>query len=193
MALSQSHPRRSFSITDCCTQVLAEDSPGREETISAHTAKYPNVCWTHFLVITNCYLWMVQEASPLRDTATTNFGKAYAPTNREFIPMGHVGLVLHPEEDASFGLPPSGVFWIHYLYISWAIQKSGIGRSAMMELERIAAQPPLNGELMVLDTITEEFQFSDFVIDRLYTSKGNPPPAVSSSSFGLVSEHGNRR
>jgi hypothetical protein len=81
--------------------------------------------------------------------------------------------------DALLGLPPTGNFWVQILYISWAIQRSGLGRAAMIELERLAAGSPLKGELMVLDCIPEEFQMSDFAFESLYAPSGNPKPSVS--------------
>lgn len=39
-----------------------------------------------------------------------------------------------------------------------AIQAGGFGRSAMHQLERLAALPPLNATVMALDTTTKKFQ-----------------------------------
>lgn len=115
-----------------------------------------------------------------------SLGKPCTPTSKEFIPVGHVALVRHPEEDAQLGLPPTGVFWINNLYISWALQRSGLGGAAMKELERMVAQPPLDGEYMVLDAIPEEFQFSPEVLERQYLSRGLTPPVVSALGLFLL-------
>ncbi|KAK0764235.1 hypothetical protein N5P37_003632 [Trichoderma harzianum] len=98
-----------------------------------------------------------KEKEAIVDTAETLGKSSRTPTLISFIPIGHIALELYPERQEQYSLPDSTV-WIKSLYISWAIQAGGFGRSAMHQLERLAALPPLNATVMALDTTTKKFQ-----------------------------------
>jgi hypothetical protein len=101
------------------------------------------------------------------------------PTHKEFVPIGHVALDIHSaEEDAKLGLPSEGVIWIHQLYVSYALQSGGFGAAAMDQIEAVAAQPPLKGKMVVLDTISAETQMSSATVRSMFTDNGNPVPMV---------------
>lgn len=148
-----------------------------------------------------CSRYREQERSPLIDTAPDIRRMPRTPTLREFHPIGHVALDSKPHEDERLGLlsPASlngngakGIFWIGVLYISWELQRLGLGGAAMREVEALAAQKPLNGHTTVLDAVPAEFQLREDVVQRIYLSQGNPVPTVSCASpcqviNGLVS------
>ncbi|KAK5628528.1 hypothetical protein RRF57_004243 [Xylaria bambusicola] len=118
--------------------VLAEDVPNRNTLLAQHIATQP------------------KEAEPLRDTAKEIRLAKREPTGRAFLPVGHVALDVHdPEEDARLGLP-SGTVWVHQLFISSALQGGGYGVATMARVESIAAQEPMNGKWMALDTLAKE-------------------------------------
>lgn len=53
---------------------------------------------------------LMQEATPLRDTATTVRGVRRKPTDGQIFPIGHIALAIHePESDAKLGLTSEGV------------------------------------------------------------------------------------
>ncbi|KAI8956259.1 hypothetical protein F4801DRAFT_7859 [Xylaria longipes] len=120
--------------------VLAEDVPDRNALLERHIASHP------------------KEKEHLRDTASKIRLAARQPTGRDFMPVGHVALDVHDaQEDAKLGLPPSTV-WVHQLYISSALQGGGYGAATMAKVEIIAAQEPMNGVWMALDTLAKEGQ-----------------------------------
>ncbi|KAI0815814.1 hypothetical protein GGR55DRAFT_686553 [Xylaria sp. FL0064] len=120
--------------------VLAEHVPNRNTLLAQHVAAHPN------------------EAEPLRDTAAEVRLKRRQPTGRDFTPIGHVALEVHDaEEDAKLGLPPATV-WVHQLFISSALQGGGYGVATMAQVESVAAQEPMNGKWMALDTLAKEVQ-----------------------------------
>ncbi|KAJ4249868.1 hypothetical protein NW762_012211 [Fusarium torreyae] len=47
------------------------------------------------------------------------------------------------------------------LYISWALQSAGLGRSAMIAAERLATLPPFNRNMIALDCVQKHFQLAD--------------------------------
>lgn len=59
------------------------------------------------------------------------------------------------KDDAELGLPPDTV-WVHQLYISSALQGGGYGLATMAKAEAIAAQEPMRGKWMALDTLAKE-------------------------------------
>ncbi|RTE77799.1 hypothetical protein BHE90_007707 [Fusarium euwallaceae] len=134
--------------------ILADDLEGREELLTTHTSRYPD------------------EAEELSDTAKTVFNSPREPTNRRFVPIGHIALELLPQQNERFGLPSSTI-WIMSLYISWALQGAGLGRSAMVETERLARLPPFNSDVIGLDTVQKHFQLGDNNFRKTYyDSKG---------------------
>ncbi len=56
------------------------------------------------------------------------------PTDRVFVPVGHLALQKMPDWDKKFGFPDVGVIWIMSLYVSWTLQNGGMGRSAVRQL-----------------------------------------------------------
>jgi hypothetical protein len=114
----------------------------------------------------------------LVDTADQIMLAPRTPSRREFIPIGHLALEKKSDWDEKLGLPNSGVLWVTSLYVSWAIQAGGLGRSGMRQLERMAREEPLNAKLLVLSTIPGSFQKTEALIKILYTDRGIPVPHV---------------
>lgn len=115
-----------------------------------------------------------QEAPPLRDTAKAVCLTPREPTLKEFVPIGHVALGTHvPEEDDKLNLPSEGVFWVHYLYVSYSLHGHGFGSATMDQIESVAVQEPLNARIMVLSTIEKE------TVRDVMKDQGFRPPAVS--------------
>jgi len=84
-----------------------------------------------------------------------------------------------PDEDEKIGLPRSGVTWLHQLYISYALQKGGLGVAAMSKAEHLAKLDPFNASIMALDTLAKEMQMDDSVQKIVYDDRGVPRPLVS--------------
>ncbi|KAI0525743.1 hypothetical protein F5B22DRAFT_251070 [Xylaria bambusicola] len=144
--------------------VLAEDVPNRNELLAQHIATQP------------------KEAEPLRDTAQEVRLAKREPTGRDFLPVGHVALDVHdPEEDAKLGLP-AGTVWVHQLFISNALQGGGYGAATMAKVESIAAQEPMNGKWMALDTLAKEVpaEMGSMTID---VGMGNIVPVTSKEEW----------
>jgi hypothetical protein len=122
----------------------------------------------------------MQESGPLQDTYAQNQDNPRRPTGESFIPIGHVAIEAHkPEDNARLGLSPTGVVWLHQLYISYALQKGGFGAAATSKIEDVASREPLRANLMVLDSISKETQFKPTVQKALYRDRDVPVPAVS--------------
>lgn len=101
------------------------------------------------------------------------------PTGRDFIPIGHVALDIHDaEEDAKLGLPP-GTVWVHQLYISSTLRGGGYGVATMTKVEAIAAQEPMEGKWMALDTLTKEVQKEVGDVSSIDVGMGSIIPVVS--------------
>lgn len=49
----------------------------------------------------------------------------------------------------------------------------------MHHAETIAAQPPLNGKWIVLDTMSREQQLSSVFVSKVYLANGKPAPSVA--------------
>ncbi|KAJ2902293.1 hypothetical protein MKZ38_000759 [Zalerion maritima] len=121
---------------------------------------------------------LYQEDSPIHDSATTFWlqPRSPPPSKQPFTPIGHIALDKRPSEFASLGLSRDGPIWIAGLYISWALQQYGIGKSAMLQAEKLAKSSPLDASLLVLDTMASEQQMSEEFIRRVYLDQGNPAP-----------------
>lgn len=120
------------------------------------------------------------------DTAKQIRLAARAPSEKRFVPIGHIALDLHPpEEDEKLGLPRSGVAWIHQLYISFALQGKGFGVAAMAKAEQLATLEPFNASTIVLDTVAKELHLYDAVQRYRYDDRGLLRPFVSSPSYVL--------
>ncbi|ORY62967.1 uncharacterized protein BCR38DRAFT_345318 [Pseudomassariella vexata] len=126
----------------------------------------------------------VDESSPLRDTAPEIRLVQRKPSNKRFIPIGHVALDVHsPEEDAKFGLPPREVVWVHSLYISYQLHNGGFGAATMDSLEALAAKEPINAKYIVLDTLSKDAKIPDDVLKALYADRGLPERKVSNEDW----------
>ncbi|KAI0132248.1 hypothetical protein BJ170DRAFT_238180 [Xylariales sp. AK1849] len=125
-----------------------------------------------------------KESFSLRDSACEVRLVPREPTQKEFIPIGHVALDIHPaEDDAKLKLPSEGIVWIHQLYVSYALQGGGFGAGAMDQVETVAAQEPMKARMMVLDTIAEDIQLSPLGRKGLYEDRGIPVPVVSTEEW----------
>ncbi|KAM0245958.1 hypothetical protein ACHAQJ_010407 [Trichoderma viride] len=118
---------------------LSDDLAGKDDILAKHVARYP------------------KEKEALIDTAAILANTPRTPTSVSFIPIGHIALDKYPDLNTQYSLPQS-TLWIKSLYISWAIQAGGFGRSAMYQIEHVASLPPLNATTMALDTITNDYQ-----------------------------------
>lgn len=95
------------------------------------------------------------DREKLLDTATSIYAAKREPTQAEFIPIGHIGLDSKNKkaEELDLEIPSEGAFWIKSFFVLHDFQGKGIGRVAMDEIERIAAQDPLNARILMLDTV----------------------------------------
>ncbi|KAI0484739.1 hypothetical protein GGR56DRAFT_669263 [Xylariaceae sp. FL0804] len=94
---------------------LSDAVPGQDQLIEKHVKAFP------------------KETSPLRDTASEVRLVPRIPTNKEFMPIGHVALDIHgAEEDAELGLPSPGT------------------------AEALAAKEPMKATTMALDTMAKD-------------------------------------
>ncbi|KAH8429774.1 GNAT family N-acetyltransferase [Aspergillus melleus] len=110
---------------------------------------------------------VAKECEQLMDTAVSINAVARQLTKAEFIPVGHVSLDSKNEkaEKLDLEIPPENVFWIKSLFIPPSLQGKGIGRAAMDEIERIAAQEPLCAKTLMLDTVERGYQVrEDFAL-----------------------------
>ncbi|KAF3767624.1 hypothetical protein M406DRAFT_233774, partial [Cryphonectria parasitica EP155] len=127
------------------------------------------------------------ESQPIHDTAPTHWHLPRTPTNHPFHPIGHIALDLRPDQDRQLGLSSSSssstdgdtIVWVAGLYVSHTLQAGGFGREVMHLAETIAAQPPLNGRWVVLDTMSREQQLSSTFVKRIYLAQGKPAPTVA--------------
>ncbi|KAG6010093.1 hypothetical protein E4U21_000126 [Claviceps maximensis] len=99
------------------------------------------------------------------------------PSRVEFVPVGHIGMEAFPDRNEALGLPLS-TYWVKSLYVSWALQSSGLGRSAMAQLERVASSAPFHCAVMALDTIRGHVQSSEEYLRGLYDDRGLSRPEV---------------
>ncbi|GJN76792.1 hypothetical protein PLIIFM63780_000279 [Purpureocillium lilacinum] len=144
---------------------LADDFPSRDELMAQHIKQWPKTRQRK------------KESEGLVDTAVVIGQASREPTRKPFHPVGHIAIESFPERDTQFGLPET-TFWVKSLYISWALQSSGLGRGAMAALERVVAGPPFGAECVALDTVTGEFQLREEQLAGFYDARGVPRPAV---------------
>ncbi|UNI13528.1 hypothetical protein JDV02_000266 [Purpureocillium takamizusanense] len=123
----------------------------------------------------------VKESESLVDTAVVIGRAMREPTREPFHPVGHIAVEWFPERDAQLGLPETTA-WVKSLYISWALQATGLGRAAMAALERVVEGPPFGAECVALDTLTSEFQLREEQLACFYDARGVPRPAVVRSN-----------
>lgn len=106
----------------------------------------------------------------LQDTAAYINGVARDASKRGFIPVGHIALDEenpHPK-DIELDLPSEGVFWIKTLYVTHALQRKGIGRAALDEIETMAVKEPLLAKILMLDTVHQDDQRKKELAELLY-------------------------
>ncbi|KAL9113940.1 MAG: hypothetical protein Q9227_002074 [Pyrenula ochraceoflavens] len=121
-----------------------------------------------------------QESSALTDTANRVRLTPREPSGKQFTPIGHIALDIHPaNENEKLGLPRSGVVWVHHLYISYTLQRRGLGVAAMSKAEQIATLEPLNASIMALDTLIKEIHMDDAFQKISYDDRGLSRPVVS--------------
>ncbi|TGJ82331.1 hypothetical protein E0Z10_g6427 [Xylaria hypoxylon] len=170
--------------------VLAKDVPNRNTLLAQHVAAHPKVHKTP-QVSWSIFAQVLQETEPLRDTAAEIRLAPRQPTGKNFMPVGHVALDVHDaKEDVKLGLPP-GTVWVHQLYISSALQGGGYGVATMAKVESIAAQEPMNGKWMALDTLAKEVHKEVGDVASIDVGRGNIIPVVTegdSESRGRAAE-----
>ena len=121
----------------------------------------------------------------MTDTAALPWQTPRQAPQTPFVPAGHIALDLRPAENPPLGFPSVGPVWIAGLYVSWALQSAGLGRAAMAAAEALAGRPPLNGRLVLLDTMPADEQMQPAFVDKVYVQQGNPVPAVSTTSLDV--------
>ncbi|UNI13527.1 hypothetical protein JDV02_000266 [Purpureocillium takamizusanense] len=142
---------------------VADDFPGQDKLLAQHIKQWP------------------KESESLVDTAVVIGRAMREPTREPFHPVGHIAVEWFPERDAQLGLPETTA-WVKSLYISWALQATGLGRAAMAALERVVEGPPFGAECVALDTLTSEFQLREEQLACFYDARGVPRPAVVRSN-----------
>lgn len=115
------------------------------------------------------------EKDPIIDTATNHGSLPRKATHKHFTPIGHTALEICPSYDARFSFP-EGTMWLKSLYVSWALQAAGLGRSAMRLTENIARLLPHNAKLLALDTMQGAYQSSEKHLRHLYEDRGLERP-----------------
>ncbi|KAG8629197.1 hypothetical protein KVT40_003062 [Elsinoe batatas] len=133
---------------------------GKEEALCKHTGRYP------------------AERDPIFDTAKTIALMERTPSGKSFIPVGHVLLDRAAPPMAECIDSPKMTIWLKSLYISWALQGSGLGRQAVFAIEEIASRKPFNAASTALDTITKEFQREEWYLREYYDDLGNERPRI---------------
>ncbi|GAM83044.1 hypothetical protein ANO11243_010300 [Dothideomycetidae sp. 11243] len=141
--------------------VVADDRADKDELVERHCTKF------------------LEERGFITDTATVVYNTPRQPSGRTFSPVGHIGLKrIAPNLAAKLDLPPS-TMRIVSLYVSWALQGSGIGAGAVLAAERIAVAAPYDAAATALETITKEFQMQDAYLKMIYDDKGLARPRQS--------------
>jgi len=125
--------------------VLADDDPQKVTKLQTHITAYP------------------YEAVPLSDSCRSLDGKPrdIPQPPRTFFPVGHISLDSQ-YDDPELADPNRGVYYVSTLYISNALQGSGLGRAAMDVVEVMATEPPFNGKALALGTLAREHAISEF-------------------------------
>ncbi|KAF2218673.1 hypothetical protein BDZ85DRAFT_78496 [Elsinoe ampelina] len=139
---------------------LSDEFVGKEEALRKHTERH------------------TAEREPILDTAKTIALVERTPTSKSFIPIGHVLLDRAPPPVADCVDSPETTIWLKSLYISWALQGSGLGRQAVFAIEEIASRKPFNAASTALDTITKEFQGEEWYLRAYYDDLGNGRPKI---------------
>ncbi|KAI3577525.1 hypothetical protein IWW34DRAFT_807720 [Fusarium oxysporum f. sp. albedinis] len=111
---------------------------------------------------TKCVYWI--ETEELLDSSKTLLGKPRVPTDAKFLPVGHVALDTHISDYAEkleLEFPKSDAYWVKSLYVSYRLQRLGVGGAAMKIAERVATEEPLNARHLLLDTVHQEDQANE--------------------------------
>jgi hypothetical protein len=96
------------------------------------------------------------ENLPLSETAASFGGKPRIPSPRTtFVPVGHISLNTIPDEPGSYK--------VSKFYISWPLQRNGLGSAAMDTLESMEIREPLCAKTLKLGT-TATIQPNDLEI-----------------------------
>lgn len=116
------------------------------------------------------------EKSAIADTAVCFGGKPRTPPTRPllFIPVGHLSIDSE-HADKSLVDPDHGLYCLTALYVSVALQGTGLGRAAMDAVESMAAGEPLHAKTLSLDTIAREHYKES---DRIWATRGQGFPQV---------------
>jgi hypothetical protein len=140
-------------------QVLSEDEPNREALLAKHISQYPS------------------EKEAISDVAQSLGGYPRTPPSPPltFIPVGHVSLDSQ-HLDPTLVDPSNGLYCISALYVSQALQGSGVGRAAFASVEVLAAGEPFFAKTLSLDTMHKNHYRPD---DPIWVARGSPPPEVS--------------
>ena len=157
-----SSPVSSRLSSRLTTQVLSANDPLQHEKLSRHTSQNP------------------MQANPISDTATLLHGATRTPSpSYSFHPVGHVSLdssnADSPNADPTLAEAPEHIYHITSLYISQALQGTGLGRAAMDAVEAQAVRYPLFAKVLTLDTLARELYFE--LSDR-YEAYGWEKPKV---------------
>ncbi|RKL22021.1 hypothetical protein BFJ72_g14797 [Fusarium proliferatum] len=110
----------------------------------------------------NYYAPKEQLSYTLEDTCRKLRGQTVVPSDRAFIPVGHVALdakLYTGLRKYNLYIPHDGsAVWIKSLWISDALRSCGVGRAAMDTIECFATLPPVSANVLLLDTLHEEDQ-----------------------------------
>ncbi|ROW14594.1 hypothetical protein VPNG_03282 [Cytospora leucostoma] len=148
-------------------KVLRDDLAGREELISQHLAENPKASTRN-------------PQSPCSVTRMKTRQPRPAAPSRTFVPIGHVALDLRGAENQRLGLTGGGIVWVAGLYVSYALQRHGLGREVMGRAERLASRDPsLGARWIVLDTMPRGQQLSPAFVEKVYLAQGRPAPALA--------------
>lgn len=73
--------------------------------------------------------------------------------------------------------------WVAGLYISWVLQRYGLGREVMRLIEDIASLEPLNAKWIVLDTMPRDQQMKPEFIQKVYLAQGHKAPTIPTQDW----------
>ncbi|KAJ5157665.1 Acyl-CoA N-acyltransferase [Penicillium canariense] len=149
-----------------------------------------------------CIYWIGNET--LRDTAESINGVPREPSQKEFLPVGHISLDSKNPGVEKVGLDSSspGLFWVKTFFVSGAFQSKGVGRAAMDEVESIAAKQPLLATTLMLDVIPgedqtrEEFALATcgsipkFTTEEWYLRRGYKPLKTVQNFYDVMDRNG---
>ncbi|KAG7149429.1 glutamate carboxypeptidase like protein [Verticillium longisporum] len=125
------------------------------------------------------------EKSLLIDTSISIRGRTRTASMSPFLPLGHVSLDAYEPSESSFkfNVDSEATHWINGLYVSPALQGSGIGRAAMDCIENLAVQD-FKAKTLVLASVKSEDQMRPDIADAFFG--GNTPKATALSQIGQV-------